>query len=107
MACSTRVLCGSSYFFGHRDPRAVPCDNRAVLTLRRARRPLAIVCIAVVALAVFAPGVAVLDAIAPPPLDFVLLPQIEPLAVVASVPVAAEQTDALRAALPERAPPRT
>jgi hypothetical protein len=78
-----------------------------VLTLRRARRPLAIVCIAVVALAVFVPGVAALDAIAPPPLDFVLLPQLEPLAFVAPMSVVAEQTDALRAALPERAPPRT
>lgn len=78
-----------------------------MLTLRRARRPLAIVCIAVVALAVFAPGVAVLDAVAPPPLDYVLLPQLEPLAFVAPMPVVAEQTDALRAALPERAPPRS
>ena len=78
-----------------------------MLTLRRARRPLAIVCIAVVALAVFVPGVAALDAIAPPPLDYVLLPQLEPLAFVAPMRVVAEQTDALRAALPERAPPRT
>jgi hypothetical protein len=75
-----------------------------VLTLRRARRPLAIVCIAVVALAVFAPGVAALD-LAPPPFDSVLLPQLEPLAVIANVPVRTEQPQALRAALPERAPP--
>jgi hypothetical protein len=76
-----------------------------VLTLRRARRPLAIVCIAVLALAVFVPGVAALDAIAPPLLDYVLLPQLEPLAFAAFMPVVAEQTDALRAALPGRAPP--
>jgi len=75
-----------------------------VLTLRRARRPLAIVCIAVVALAVFAPGVAALD-LAPPPIDFVLLPQLEPLTSIANAPVRTEQPQALRAALPERAPP--
>jgi len=75
-----------------------------VLTLRRARRPLAIVCIAVVALAVFAPGVAALD-LAPPPIDYVLLPQLEPLALIATLPVRTEQPQALRAALPERAPP--
>lgn len=75
-----------------------------MLTLRRARRPLAIVCIAVVALAVFVPGVAALD-LAPPPLDYVLLPQLEPLVVIASVPIRTEQPRALRAALPERAPP--
>ena len=75
-----------------------------MLTLRRARRPLAIVCIAVVALAVFAPGVAALD-LAPPPIDFVLLPQLEPLTSIANAPVRTEQPQALRAALPERAPP--
>jgi len=75
-----------------------------VLTLRRARRPIAIVCIAVVALAVFAPGVAALD-LAPPPIDFVLLPQLEPLTSIANAPVRTEQPQALRAALPERAPP--
>ena len=75
-----------------------------MLTLRRARRPLAIVCIAVVALAVFAPGVAALD-FAPPTLDSVLLPQLEPLGDIAAVPVSAEQPGALRRALPERAPP--
>ena len=75
-----------------------------MLTLRRARRPLAIVCIAVVALAVFAPGVAALD-LAPPPLDYVLLPQLEPLADIAVVPASTEQPEALRSALPERAPP--
>ena len=75
-----------------------------MLTLRRARRPLAIVCIAVVALAVFAPGVAALDLV-PPPLDYVLLPQLEPLADIAVVPASTEQPEALRSALPERAPP--
>ena len=75
-----------------------------MLTLRRARRPLALVCIAVVALAVFAPGVAVLE-LAPPPLEYVLLPRLEPLDVVAFLPSAAQQPEALRAALPERAPP--
>ena len=75
-----------------------------MLTLRRARRPLAIVCIALMALAAFAPGVAVLD-LAPPSPEYVLLPQLEPLAPVVSIPVPAQQTAALRAALPERAPP--
>ena len=75
-----------------------------MLTLRRARRPLAIVCIAVVALAVFAPGVAALD-LAPPPIDYVLLWQLEPAGLVLTLPVIAEQFVALRAALPERAPP--
>ena len=75
-----------------------------MLTLRRARRPLAIVCVAVVALAVFVPGLAALD-LAPPPLEFALLPQLEPRDLVASVPVPTEQPEALRAALPERAPP--
>ena len=75
-----------------------------MLTLRRARRPLAIVCIAVVALAVFAPGVAALD-LAPPPFDYVLLPQLEPIALIANLPIRTEQPRALRAALPERAPP--
>ena len=75
-----------------------------MLTLRRARRPLAIVCIAVVVLAVFVPGVAALD-LAPPPLDYVLLPQLEPLGPVHTLPVIAERPVALRAALPERAPP--
>lgn len=75
-----------------------------MLTLRRARRPFAIVCIAVIALAVFAPGVAALD-LAPPPPEFVLLPQLEPLDRVPSVPVSAVPPEALRAALPERAPP--
>lgn len=75
-----------------------------MLTLRRARRPLAIVCIAVVALAVLAPGIAVPD-LAPPPLDYVLLPQFEPLAIIAAVPVSTEQPEALRSALPDRAPP--
>jgi hypothetical protein len=75
-----------------------------MLTLRRARRPLAIVCIAVVALAVFAPGVAALD-LAPPPIEYVLLPQPDPRALIANAPVHTEQPQALRAALPERAPP--
>ena len=75
-----------------------------MLTLRRARRPLAIVCIAVVALAVFAPGAAALD-LAPPPIESVLLPQLEPLASIANAPVRTEQLQARRAALPERAPP--
>ena len=75
-----------------------------MLTLRRARRPLAIVCIAVVALAVFAPGVAALD-LAPPPIDYFLLPPLEPLALIANAPLRIEQPQALRAALPERAPP--
>jgi hypothetical protein len=75
-----------------------------VLTLRRARRPLAIVCIAVVALAVFAPGAAAID-LAPPSPEFVLLPPLEPRPSVASNVAVAEPSDALRAILPERAPP--
>jgi len=75
-----------------------------VLILRRARRPLAIVCVAVIAFTVFAPGVAVVDAIAPPP-GYVLLPQLEPLDTVTASPVGVEQPQVLRSTLPERAPP--
>jgi hypothetical protein len=76
-----------------------------MLTLRRARRPLAIVCMAVIALAVFAPGVAAIE-LAPPSLEFVLLPQPEPVSLVDALPVVAvEQRGALRAVLPRRAPP--
>jgi hypothetical protein len=77
---------------------------RDVLTLRRARRPLALACLVVVALAVFVPGVAAVDAIAPV-VDYVLLAQLEPLGTVAVLPARAEQLRALRTALPERAPP--
>ena len=75
-----------------------------MLTLRRARRPLAIICLAAVALAVFVPGAAVVYA-APPPPDFILLPQFEPLDTVTADPVGVEQPHAFRSALPERAPP--
>lgn len=75
-----------------------------MLKLRRARRPLAIVCIAVVALAVFAPGALALE-LAPPSPEFVLLPQFEPQPVAAPSLAVAEPADALRAVLPERAPP--
>jgi hypothetical protein len=75
------------------------------LTLRRARRPLAIVCVAVIALAMFGPGVAAVELTQPSP-EYVLLPQLEPLDVAASLPVVTPaQPHALRAALPERAPP--
>jgi hypothetical protein len=75
-----------------------------VLTLRRARRPLAIVCVAMIALMVCAPGATMLD-VAPPPADYMLLPQLEPLDAVAADVVPSVQPVALRAALPERAPP--
>jgi len=75
-----------------------------VLTLRRARRPLAIVCLVVVALGMVAPGAAVLDATVPAP-DYVLLPQLEPLDRVTADPVGIEQPHSFRPALPERAPP--
>ena len=77
---------------------------RDVLTLRRARRPVALACLVVVALAVFVPGVAAFDAVAPV-LDYVLLSQFEPLGTVAALPARAEQPRTLRTALPERAPP--
>jgi hypothetical protein len=48
--------------------------------------------------------VAALD-LAPPPLDYVLLPQLEPLALIANAPVRIDPPQALRATLPERAPP--
>ena len=73
-------------------------------TLRRARRPLVILCLAAVALAVFAPAAAVVN-LAPPPPDFVLLPQLEPLDTVTADPAGVEQPHAFRSALPERAPP--
>jgi len=77
---------------------------RFVVTLRRARRPLAVICMAAIALAAFAPGLAVLDA-APPPPDYLLLPQLEPLDTVTAAPVDVEQPQVLRSTLPERAPP--
>jgi hypothetical protein len=80
------------------------CHNPIVLTLRRARRRLAIVCVVAIAVAVFAPGVAALD-LAPPPIEYVLLPQLEPLEPVAAAVVPVVQLTALRTALPERAPP--
>ena len=57
-----------------------------MLTLRRARRPLVILCLAAVALAVFVPGAAVVDLATPPP-DSILLPQLEPLDTVTAVPL--------------------
>ena len=74
------------------------------MTLRRARRPLAMVCIAVVALAVFAPGVAAID-LAPPSPEFVLLPQLDPRPFVTPNVDVVEPSDALHVVLPERAPP--
>jgi hypothetical protein len=79
-------------------------SEQPVLTLRRARRPLAIICLAAVALAVFVPGAAIAEA-APPPSDFILLPQLDPLDTVTADPVGVEQPRAFRSALPERAPP--
>ena len=72
--------------------------------LRRARRPLAVVCMAVVVLAVFVPAGAAIE-LAPPPSEYALLPQLSPLDAVAALPIPAEPRDALRAILPERAPP--
>ena len=75
-----------------------------VLTLRRARRPLVILCLAAVVLAVFVPCAVVVD-LAPPLPDSILLPQFEPLDTVTAAPVGVEQSHAFRSALPERAPP--
>ena len=72
--------------------------------LRRARRPFAVVCMAVIVLAVFVPAAGAIE-LAPPPSEYVLLPQLAPLDAVAFLPVPAEQRDALRTILPERAPP--
>jgi hypothetical protein len=60
--------------------------------------------VAVLVLAAVVPGVAIV-ALPGPPLDWVLLPEIAPLATTATLPVQAEQLLALRAALPLRAPP--
>jgi hypothetical protein len=78
--------------------------NPIVLTLRRARRRLAIVCVLAIAVAVFAPGVPAVD-LAPPSVDYVVLPPLEPLEPVAAATVPVVQLTALRTALPERAPP--
>ena len=78
--------------------------NRHVLTLRRARAPLAMLCVAAIVCAVLVPGVAALDAVAPP-VEYRLLPQLEPAGVVVDRPVSAERLRSLRLALPERAPP--
>jgi len=75
-----------------------------VLTFRRARAPLAMLCVAAIVCAGLVPGVAALDAVAPP-VEYLLLPQLEPAGVVADHPVSAELSRSLRLALPERAPP--
>jgi hypothetical protein len=79
-------------------------QNQDVLTLRRTRRPLAIICVAVIVLAVLAPGVAGVD-LAPPAVEYVLLPQLEPFETVAAARGPDTQLIALRTALPGRAPP--
>jgi len=76
-----------------------------MLRSRRARRTVAFLCLATLALAVFLPGVTAADYAVLPAVDWVLLPQLSPLDAVSSVPVRSEQLGALRAALPPRAPP--
>ena len=74
--------------------------------IRRSRVPVACLCIVVVAVAAFLPGVAALD-FAVPELPWILLPD---LAVTAAVPIApscGEQPASLLSLAAPRAPPRS
>ena len=72
--------------------------------MRRHRRPVAAVCIAVVALAAFVPGLAALDHAMLAPL-WVLLPDEAPIEVCVVHPAGNEQPLRLLSLLPSRAPP--
>jgi hypothetical protein len=72
--------------------------------MRRHRRPVAAICIAVVALAAFVPGLAALDHALLEPL-WVLLPDEAPIELCVVLPADSEQPLRLLSLLPSRAPP--
>ena len=73
---------------------------------RRSRTSVAYVCIVVVALAAFLPGVAAFD-YAVPVLPWVLLPDLAATAVVPVIPPGDEQPSSLLSFVSSRAPPHT
>jgi len=73
---------------------------------RRSRTSVAYLCIVVVALAAFLPGVAVFDYVVPE-LPWILLPDLAVSAVVLVAPSCDEQPSPLLSLVSPRAPPRT
>jgi len=73
---------------------------------RRSRTSVAYLCIVVVALAAFLPGVAAFDYVVPE-LPYVLLPDLAAAAVVPVAPLPQEQPSSLLSLVSSRAPPRT
>ena len=71
---------------------------------RRSQRSVACLCIVVVALAAFLPGVAAFD-YAVPALPWILLPDLAATAVVPAVPPCDEQPSSLLSLVSSRAPP--
>jgi hypothetical protein len=71
---------------------------------RRSRSSVACLCIVVVALAAFLPGVAAFD-YAVPALPWILLPDLAAAAVVPVVPPCDEQPSSLLSLVSSRAPP--
>jgi peptidoglycan/LPS O-acetylase OafA/YrhL len=71
---------------------------------RRSRTSVAYLCIVVVALAAFLPGVAAID-YAVPELPWILLPDLAAAALVLIVPVCDEQPFSLLSVISSRAPP--
>jgi hypothetical protein len=74
------------------------------ITMPRLRRPVAVLCIAVVALAAFLPGVSAADYAVFEP-SFVLLPDLASVFVPEPPDRSSEQPRSLLALLPSRAPP--
>jgi hypothetical protein len=71
---------------------------------RRSQRSVACLCIVVVALAAFLPGVAAFD-YAVPELPWILLPDLAAIAVVPAAPPCNEQPSSLLSLVSSRAPP--
>ena len=71
---------------------------------RSSRTSIAYVCIVVVALAAFLPGVATLDYVVPE-LPWTLLPDLAAAAVVPTAPLGDEQPSSLLSLVSSRAPP--
>ncbi len=73
---------------------------------RRSRTSIAYLCIVVVALAAFLPGVAAFDYVVPV-LPWILLPDLADVTVVPVAPPSDEQPSSLLSLVSSRAPPRT
>jgi len=72
--------------------------------MSRPNRPVAVLCIAVIALAAFLPGIAALEAALLEP-QWILLPDEVSVAAFRPVPPCLEQSVPLLSLLPSRAPP--